>query len=47
MTNNKGMVAVLQLLFCVVESEYEDGPGKIWEVKGGLFSGRLSTLVKL
>ena len=34
--NSKGLVAVLHLLFCMTASEYEDGMGGIWEVKGEL-----------
>ena len=45
--NGEGLVAVLHSLFCMTYSEYEDGMGGIWAVKGELPSEGIQTLVNL
>ena len=45
--DGKGLVAILHSLLYAAASEYEDGPGDLWVVKGELPCEGLPTLVKL
>ena len=45
--DSEGLFVVLQSLFYVAASEYKDGPGDLWAVKGELPSKGIPTQVKL
>ena len=45
--NGERMVVVLHSIFYMEASEYEDGPGDLWAVKGDIPSEGLPTLIKL
>ena len=45
--DGEGLVAVINFMFCVAVSEYEDGMGDLWAAKGEPPPEGFSTLVKL